>query len=81
MPGSLTYIKEFVEELQNFKLKITKSANDTYEAWRESVHDDLVLSVGMAVWYLEMQYGLGKKILDEKTMYQETKKYDPLAGM
>ena len=39
-----------VEELQNFKLKITTASNDTYEAWRESVHDDLVLAAAMAAW-------------------------------
>ena len=42
-----------VEELQNFKLKITTAGNDTYEAWRESDHDDLVLAVAMAAWYGE----------------------------
>ncbi len=39
-----------VEELQNFKLKITTAGNDTYEAWRESDHDDLVLAAAMAAW-------------------------------
>ena len=42
-----------VEELQNFKLKITTAGNDTYEAWRESDHDDLVLAAAMAAWYGE----------------------------
>ncbi len=39
-----------IEELQNFKLKITTAGNDTYEAWRESDHDDLVLAAAMAAW-------------------------------
>ncbi len=42
-----------VEELQNFKLKITTAGNDTYEAWRESDHDDLVLAAAMAAWLCE----------------------------
>ena len=42
-----------VEELQNFKLKITPAGNDTYEAWRESDHDDLVLASAIACWYGE----------------------------
>ncbi len=42
-----------VEELQNFKLKITTAGNDTYEAWRKSDHDDLVLAAAMAAWYGE----------------------------
>lgn len=37
-------------ELQNFQVKITESANDTYGAWREGTHDDLVLAVAMALW-------------------------------
>ena len=39
-----------VLELQNFQVKITESANDTYGAWREGSHDDLVLAVAMALW-------------------------------
>jgi hypothetical protein len=40
-------------ELLNFKVKISTAGNATYEAWRESVHDDLVLAVALAVWYAE----------------------------
>jgi hypothetical protein len=43
--------KTLIDELLNFKVKINvKTAHDSYEAWREGVHDDLVLSVAMAVW-------------------------------
>jgi hypothetical protein len=38
-------------ELVNFKAKITASGNETFEAWRESIHDDLVLSTALAVWW------------------------------
>ncbi len=44
---------QLVEELQNFKAKVTLAGNDTYEAWRESDHDDLVLAAAMAAWYGE----------------------------
>jgi hypothetical protein len=37
-------------ELQNFQVKITDSAQDTYGAWREGAHDDLVLAVALACW-------------------------------
>jgi hypothetical protein len=37
-------------ELQNFHVKITDAGNDTYGAWREGTHDDLVLAVAMALW-------------------------------
>lgn len=39
------------KELANFKLKINiKTGHDTYESWREGVHDDMVLSLGMSVY-------------------------------
>jgi hypothetical protein len=49
LPGAA----QLVEELQNFKMKITLAGNETYEAWRESDHDDLVLATAMACWYGE----------------------------
>lgn len=55
----LTYSKELdlvpalQGELQAFRVKITANANETFEAWRERDHDDLVLSLGMAAWVAE----------------------------
>jgi hypothetical protein len=42
-----------VDELMNFRAKITPAGNDTYEAWRERDHDDLVLALAIAAWYAE----------------------------
>lgn len=39
-----------VKELQTFKTKITTAANETFGAWREGDHDDLVLAVALACW-------------------------------
>ncbi len=40
-----------VRELQNFQVKISaETAHDSYGAWREGTHDDLVLAVAMALW-------------------------------
>jgi hypothetical protein len=39
-----------VDELMNFRVKITTSAKDTYGAWREGTHDDLVLALSLACW-------------------------------
>jgi hypothetical protein len=47
----------FVRELQAFSVKVSKSGHDTYEALRESDHDDLVLAVSLAVWYAERVHG------------------------
>ena len=38
------------KELEAFRVKITASANETFEAWRERDHDDLVLAVALAAW-------------------------------
>ena len=50
LPEAATLVKEML----NFKVKIDpKTAHDSYEAWREGVHDDLVLSVALALWIAE----------------------------
>jgi hypothetical protein len=38
------------KELQHFKVKVTTAGNETFEAWRERDHDDLVLAVALACW-------------------------------
>lgn len=44
----------FLDELLNFRVKIdAKTAHDSYGAWREGAHDDLVLAVALACWYAE----------------------------
>jgi hypothetical protein len=46
--------KTLERELENFKVKINIStAHDTYEAWRENEHDDLVLALSIACWAAE----------------------------
>jgi hypothetical protein len=43
------------KELANFKVKINvASATESFEAWRERDHDDLVLAVALALWWGEM---------------------------
>jgi hypothetical protein len=38
-------------ELQNFQMKITATTgHDTYGAWREGTHDDVLLAVACALW-------------------------------
>jgi hypothetical protein len=48
---SLQEGRTLVNELQNFRYKITLAGNDTFGAWREGEHDDLVLAVAVACWY------------------------------
>jgi hypothetical protein len=47
----LTLAPVLKRELLNFKVKINiATGHDSYEAWREGEHDDLVLAVAMACW-------------------------------
>jgi hypothetical protein len=39
-----------VEELLAFQVRVTAAANETFGAWREGRHDDLVLAVAVAAW-------------------------------
>ena len=42
------------QELLNFRVKISpKTGNDSYEAWRENDHDDMVLAAALAVWWAD----------------------------
>lgn len=41
----------FTTELQNYQVTIDpKTAHDSYSAWREGIHDDLVFTVALACW-------------------------------
>jgi len=50
--GSLKLWPTLREELLNFRRKIDlKTAHDSYEHWRDSEHDDLVLACALACWW------------------------------
>jgi phage FluMu gp28-like protein len=49
--SSLELAEVLRQELLNFRIKINLSTgHDSYEAWREGDHDDLVLAAALAVW-------------------------------
>jgi hypothetical protein len=39
-----------VQELENFRVRITPAANEVFGDWREGQHDDLVFALAMAAW-------------------------------
>jgi hypothetical protein len=39
-----------VQELENFRVRITPAANEVFGEWREGQHDDLVFALAMAAW-------------------------------
>jgi hypothetical protein len=45
--------KVLKKELQTFAVKVTPAGRETYEAWRQGDHDDVVFAVAMCAWYGE----------------------------
>lgn len=49
---SLPLTEVLATELKNFRAKINiATAHDSYEAWREGQHDDLLLAAALAFWW------------------------------
>jgi hypothetical protein len=48
--SELPEAETLIRELQNFQVKINDNAHDSYGAWREGTHDDLVLAAALALW-------------------------------
>jgi hypothetical protein len=52
-PG-LPLAQTLAEELSNFKIKTNlATGSESFESWRETTHDDLVLAAALAVWHSE----------------------------
>jgi hypothetical protein len=49
LPDAVT----LVCEMQQFQVKLTAAANETFGVWRDGQHDDLVLAVALACWWSE----------------------------
>lgn len=49
----LAHLTTLLRELEMFRVKITTSANETFEGWRSRDHDDLVLALALAAWSAE----------------------------
>jgi hypothetical protein len=49
--GQLPESETLVRELLNIRVKISLAAHDTYGAWREGEHDDLVFAAALACWH------------------------------
>lgn len=58
--ATLDLASTLVAELLNFRVTISLSGHDSYgagpsTAWREGNHDDLLLSVALAVWFADLK--------------------------
>lgn len=69
-------LKQLLHEFSTFKEKKTqKTGAKTYEAWRESDHDDLILALAMAVWWILRTVGINT--IQHRRLQTEND-YDPL---
>lgn len=57
---ALPEAETLIHELTNYKVTISDAGHDSYGAWRESIHDDLVFAVGLAVWSAD-KFGGGNR--------------------
>jgi hypothetical protein len=49
--SQLEHAETLRRELMNFRVKVNvTTGHDSYEAWREGDHDDLVLAAALAAW-------------------------------
>lgn len=62
---ALPYARELESELRNYQGKPTPAGNVSYEAQRESDHDDLVSALCLAVWLATQAFGMAAIRADE----------------
>jgi hypothetical protein len=60
--AEMPHVKTLVDELLKFEVKITEAGHDTYGAWREGAHDDLVFAVALACWIADRFGGPEERI-------------------
>ena len=48
--AGLREAEAFVKELTNMRVKVSANGHESFAAWREGTHDDLVLAVALACW-------------------------------
>lgn len=81
IPTEIEYKSEFVEELQNFKVKINEKAHETFGAGKEDVHDDLVIAVSMGAWYISRTMSSRKIIRKPRFKDDKGGKYSINTGL
>ena len=50
VPPDVEHRETLIDELRNFRVKVSTAGNEQFAAWREKEHDDLVLAAAIAVW-------------------------------
>jgi hypothetical protein len=64
------------DEILNFRVKVSiRTGEETYEAWREGVHDAMVLATALPLWYAT-RYETKRPLFDSEARPKDN--YDPL---
>lgn len=61
-PRDLDGTKDLFTELIHFKAKRAPSGAVSFEAMRDSIHDDMVISLALAIWYGEARSLSGNRV-------------------
>lgn len=70
--ASLPEAATLTRELSGFRVTINlRTAHDSYGAWREGIHDDLVLSVALATWFRDRYFRASDMQRMNRTMVGE----------
>lgn len=72
-------VAQLRHEFQHFTEKKTKTLGTTYEAWRASDHNDLLLSLAMNVWWIFQHQGVSIYHPRESAVVS-MEDYDPFEG-
>ena len=72
----LPHAELLVRELLAFRAKISEAGHDTYAAWRERDHDDLVLAASMAVWFAREAFAYAYAQEMERRAWAATPRYE-----
>ena len=67
----LPHAELLVREMVNFKAKISAAGHDSYEAWRQADHDDLVLAAAMAAWAADLIFRILAQRAGERIAWEE----------
>lgn len=73
IPKNLPNIEQLRSQILNFKMKQKQSGSIGFEAASERVHDDIVMSLAINIWYLERLYAYEISYTEDKGLEQ----YDP----
>ena len=64
--SALPHAATLVDEMLEFRVRITAAGNDQYGTWREGAHDDLVFAVAIALWHAERRLARRRRVMSAR---------------